>query len=95
MRPILPIFLAAALVGSAGTAVAASHEGGGAWSRASRSAPVVLVSEDCGEAARRAASDTGGQVLSVRPVAGGACEVTLLVPNEGSRPRRVVVTVPA
>ena len=56
--------------------------------------PVRLAQADCSAAAERAAQDTGGRVLSARPSGNGTCEVTLLVPNEASRPSRVVVTVP-
>lgn len=56
---------------------------------------LVPVNIDCRRAAERAAQETGGRVLSARPSGSAACEVTLLVPNEGGRPRRVVVTVPA
>ena len=57
--------------------------------------PVEVAALDCGAAADRAADRTGGRVLGVRPVGPDSCEVTLLVPNEGERPRRVVLVVPA
>lgn len=57
--------------------------------------PLLAIAVDCSAAARRAASQTGGRVLAARPDGASSCEVTLLVPNEGSRPRRVVVSVPA
>lgn len=55
----------------------------------------VSVALDCRNAAIRAERETGGRVLSARPDGSGACEVTLLVPNENSRPRRVVLVLPA
>ena len=55
----------------------------------------VAASTDCRAAAARAAQQSGGRVLSARPVGGGACEVTLLVPQAGGPPRRVVTTVTA
>ena len=57
--------------------------------------PLVTVAVDCDAAARRAAEATGGRVLAARPSGAGSCEVTLLVPNDGGRPRRVVLNVPA
>ena len=57
--------------------------------------PFVVAQADCSGAARRAARQTGGEVLAARSDGRGACEVTLLVPRQGGRPRRVVVTVPA
>ena len=57
--------------------------------------PLLTVSVDCARAAARAARETGGRVLAARPTGATSCEVTLLVPNDGGRPRRVVVTVPA
>ena len=85
MRTIVcTIMLAAGLVSEASAA-------GTAWS----DAPLVLAQADCGGAARRAARQTGGEVLAARPDGRGGCEVTLLVPQDGGRPRRVVVNVPA
>ena len=56
----------------------------------------TVSAADCRAAAQRAASQSGGRVLSARAVNGGAaCEVTLLVPQAGGPPRRVVATVPA
>lgn len=57
---------------------------------------IDVSAADCRAAAQRAASQSGGRVLSARAVSGGAaCEVTLLVPQAGGPPRRVVTTVPA
>ena len=53
---------------------------------------LVTAQADCSSAAAREARRTGGRVLAARAV-GGACEVTLLVPQPGGRPRRVVVRV--
>ena len=57
--------------------------------------PFVLAAVDCRAASARAARKTGGRVLAARPDGAASCEITLLVPNEGGRPRRVVVSVPA
>lgn len=62
---------------------------------ASRSVEPLLIAVDCADAAARAARQTGGRVLAARPNSAQSCEVTVLVPNEGGRPRRVVITVPA
>ena len=56
--------------------------------------PLVAVAVDCTSAAARAARETGGRVLAARPSGATSCEITLLVPNEGGRPRRVVISVP-
>lgn len=56
----------------------------------------MAAAADCRAAASRAAQQSGGRVLSARPVNGGAeCEVTLLVPQDGGPPRRVVTRVTA
>lgn len=57
-------------------------------------AALVTVQANCASAAEREARRQGGRVLAARAV-GGQCEVTLLVPQPGGRPRRVVVRVPA
>ncbi|MEX6505611.1 hypothetical protein [Jiella sp. M17.18] len=60
-------------------------------------APVQLAAEDCSSAADRAASQTGGQVLSVSMRRQGGqtvCVVTVLVPaRDGERPRKKTVTI--
>ena len=56
---------------------------------------LTSVSVDCRDAALRAERETGGRVLSARPDGSGACEITLLVPTENSRPRRIVLVLPA
>ena len=57
--------------------------------------PPIAIAADCTRAAALAARQNGGRVLAARPDGKGGCEVTLLVPNRGQRPSRVVVTVPA
>ncbi|KQT88560.1 hypothetical protein ASG48_02070 [Aurantimonas sp. Leaf443] len=56
-----------------------------------------LAAADCSGAASQAASQTGGQVLSVSPRQQGGqtvCVVTVLVPGkDGGRPRRQTVTI--
>jgi hypothetical protein len=60
-------------------------------------AHVRLVAENCSSAASRAASETGGQVLSVSMRRQGGqtvCVVTVLVPaRDGERPRKKTVTI--
>ena len=56
---------------------------------------VIAVNVDCREAAEQVATETGGRVLSVRPDPSGACEITVLVQTEGSRPQRIVLVRPA
>ena len=55
----------------------------------------VAAATDCRLAAARAAQQFGGRVLSARPVGASSCEVTLLVPQAGGPPRRIVTTVTA
>ena len=87
MKPVLALLFCLALVPPA------LAEGQSSL-RTVRDQPLLLAQADCSAAAERAAQDTGGRVLSARPSGNGTCEVTLLVPNEASRPSRVVVTVP-
>ncbi|CAD7027185.1 hypothetical protein REJC140_02470 [Pseudorhizobium endolithicum] len=56
----------------------------------------ILAAADCGDAASRVVSETGGQLLSAQPSADGqTCIVTVLVQGSGSeRPRKVTVRVP-
>lgn len=57
---------------------------------------VILAAADCGSAASRVVSETGGQLLSAQPTADGqTCIVTVLVQGSGNeRPRKVTVRVP-
>jgi hypothetical protein len=57
---------------------------------------LVLAAADCGSAASRVVSDTGGQLLSAQPSSDGqTCVVTVLVQGSGNeRPRKVTVRVP-
>lgn len=57
---------------------------------------LVLAAADCGSAASRVVSDTGGQLLSAQPSSDGqTCVVTVLVQGNGNeRPRKVTVRVP-
>ena len=61
-----------------------------------RQSDILLVAEDCGNAAERVVADTGGQLLSAQPAPNGkACIITVLVQGKGNeRPRRVRVKVP-
>ena len=61
-----------------------------------RQSDVLLVGEDCGDAAARGIADTGGHLLSAQPAPNGkACIITVLVQGKGNeRPRRVRVKVP-
>ena len=87
----LRLALAAALLAAPAPASALSPGGAGTGAGA-LFAPVAV---DCRAAAEREARRTGGRVLAVRPDGPASCEVTLLVPNKGGRPRRVVRSVPA
>lgn len=59
--------------------------------------PYRVAAADCSGAARRAASQTGGQVLSVSTRNQGGqtvCVVTVLVPGKGDeRPRKRTITI--
>lgn len=57
---------------------------------------LILAAADCGSAASRVVSDTGGQLLSAQPSSDGqTCVVTVLVQGSGNeRPRKVTVRVP-
>jgi len=56
----------------------------------------MLAAADCGAAASRVVSETGGQLLSAQPSSDGqTCVVTVLVQGNGNeRPRKVTVRVP-
>jgi len=60
-------------------------------------APFRVAASDCSGAASRAASQTGGQVLSVSTRNQGGqmvCVVTVLVPGKGNeRPRKRTITI--
>ncbi|MCF6370483.1 hypothetical protein [Rhizobium halophilum] len=57
---------------------------------------LILAAADCGSAASRVVSETGGQLLSAQPSSDGqTCVVTVLVQGSGNeRPRKVTVRVP-
>jgi len=59
-----------------------------------QNARLTLVGGDCSAAAERVVSQTGGQLLSAQP-SGDTCVITVLVPGNGGRPRKVTVRVPA
>ncbi len=65
--------------------------------RAVAEAPVRLVQGGCSAAAREAAQQSGGQVLSVQTANQGGrtvCVVTVLIPaQDGNRPRRQTITI--
>jgi len=54
---------------------------------------VARANADCSEAAAEVVAKTGGQLLSAKP-AGDSCVITVLVQNDGQRPRKVTVKVP-
>jgi hypothetical protein len=54
---------------------------------------LIMVGGDCSAAAQRVVSQTGGQLLSAQP-SGDTCVITVLVPSDGGRPRKVTVRVP-
>ena len=55
---------------------------------------VVRVSGDCSAAAAQVVADTGGELLSAQPTSDGQCVITVLVPGNGGRPKKVTVKVP-
>lgn len=54
---------------------------------------VIDVRGDCSAAARQALAENGGTLLSVEP-AGDQCVITILVQNNGERPKKKVVHKP-
>ncbi len=55
---------------------------------------VVAVDGDCGQAAAQVVAETGGELLSAQPTGDGKCVVTVLIPGNGGRPKKVTVRVP-
>ncbi|WP_018239148.1 two-component system FeuPQ modulator FeuN [Ensifer sp. BR816] len=55
---------------------------------------VVRVAGDCSAAAAQVVAETGGELLSAQPTADGKCVVTVLIPGNGGRPKKVTVKVP-
>jgi hypothetical protein len=55
---------------------------------------VVRVAGDCSAAAAQVVADTGGELLSAQPTSDGQCVITVLVPGNGGRPKKVTVKVP-
>ena len=60
---------------------------------ASPNSNITLVAGDCSAAAQKVVAQTGGQLLSAQPN-GGTCVITVLVPSNNGRPRKVTVQVP-
>ncbi|OHV85750.1 hypothetical protein [Ensifer sp. LCM 4579] len=58
--------------------------------------PAVIVSAagDCSVAAAQVVAETGGELLSVQPTSDGKCVVTVLIPGNGGRPKKLTVRVP-
>lgn len=55
---------------------------------------VVEVDGDCGAAAAEVVAKTGGELLSAQPTGDGQCVVTVLIPGNGGRPKKVTMRVP-
>ena len=55
---------------------------------------VVRAAGDCSAAAAQVVAETGGELLSAQPTADGKCVVTVLIPGNGGRPKKVTVKVP-
>lgn len=55
---------------------------------------VVRVAGDCSAAAAQVVAQTGGELLSAQPTGDGQCVVTVLIPGNGGRPKKVTVKVP-
>ncbi|MCA1366519.1 MULTISPECIES: two-component system FeuPQ modulator FeuN [Ensifer] len=57
--------------------------------------PVVIrAAGDCSAAAAQVVAETGGELLSARPTGDGQCVITVLIPGNGGRPKKVTVKVP-
>jgi len=54
---------------------------------------VVSIEGDCGAAAEQVVAETGGELLSAQPTSDGKCVVTVLIPGNGGRPKKVTVRV--
>ncbi|KQS68144.1 hypothetical protein ASG39_06110 [Rhizobium sp. Leaf371] len=52
------------------------------------------VSGDCSSAASEVVEKTGGDLLSVQLTSDGQCVVTVLIPGNGGRPKKVTMRVP-
>ncbi|MEA3535536.1 hypothetical protein [Rhizobium sp. CC-YZS058] len=79
--PLLVTTLAAGLMGAAPSSVDGTDR-------------VLRVSDDCGMAAQQVVSETGGELLSVQPTGDGECVITVLIPGNGGRPKKMTVRVP-
>lgn len=55
---------------------------------------VMVVDSDCSSAAAEVVSETGGELLSAQPTGDGKCVVTVLIPGNGGRPKKVTMRVP-
>ncbi|WEX78369.1 hypothetical protein PYH37_003250 [Sinorhizobium numidicum] len=55
---------------------------------------VIRVAGDCSAAAAQVVAETGGELLSAQPTSDGKCVVTVLIPGNGGRPKKVTVKVP-
>ncbi|KQR78213.1 hypothetical protein ASG25_03365 [Rhizobium sp. Leaf384] len=55
---------------------------------------VAPVSGDCSAAASQVVAETGGDLLSVQLTSDGQCVVTVLIPGNGGRPKKVTMRVP-
>lgn len=57
--------------------------------------PILQVSAaDCSAAAAQVISETGGELLSAQPTGDGKCIITVLIPGNGGRPKKMTVRVP-
>ncbi|MDK1384753.1 two-component system FeuPQ modulator FeuN [Sinorhizobium sp. 7-81] len=55
---------------------------------------VVRAAGDCSAAAAQVVAETGGELLSAQPTSDGQCVITVLIPGNGGRPKKVTVKVP-
>ncbi|MCD7111039.1 hypothetical protein LRX75_18550 [Rhizobium sp. DKSPLA3] len=85
---VLPLPTAAAPLGS--------WAGGGAGAAVAEvdALQVAPVSGDCSSAASQVVEQTGGDLLSVQMTSDGQCVVTVLIPGNGGRPKKVTMRVP-
>ncbi|THK39669.1 hypothetical protein EHS39_00460 [Ensifer sp. MPMI2T] len=55
---------------------------------------IVRAAGDCSAAAAQVVAETGGELLSAQPTSDGQCVITVLIPGNGGRPKKVTVKVP-
>ncbi|PYE28770.1 hypothetical protein DFI02_101370 [Rhizobium sp. PP-F2F-G20b] len=95
--PLIIAMLAGSLAGSLMVLplpTAAAPFGAGAAVADVEALQVAPVSGDCSSAASQVVEETGGDLLSVQMTSDGQCVVTVLIPGNGGRPKKVTMRVP-